>query len=446
MFEKFFQQLAKRVIDFFNDINFEINSAKKQLRRTFNSLLINNADKAPQPQYDNEVTQYTENIISKLEGKMRKKANLSEIKIPPRTAPKPRVMSACMKYRLPNDYEAYYRNGKLYDVNPRDNTIPLYEDRQTVYDARYIILNGVKYDLENAEDIIQLNEQNYYKIRDMQNTPPVVYDLAYLLKMRAGSEFRPDIAVALAYKAANLMIISPIEYSKDDYYRLVHQLWLIGEIEYGDYLLKELEKRLPSLTDDKYYRKVAFIQEMKMAKKLKLDYIIFGHSSCVCEKCASYQDRAYSISGRDKRFPKLPEFIIEQMGLHCDISFDCVLVYDGQTITRDIYEGDERTPVDFDIVKCSNRPFVDDRSDYEKECYAKTVEQRKTMLKESEYKYSREYWTKLYHQHLEYQQIVDVMGEKAPKSYSGYMRMKKGNTVNYQKIVKIADENNIKIN
>jgi len=39
--------------------------------------------------------------------------------------------------------------------------------------------------------------------------------------------------------------------------------------------------------------------------------------------------------------------------------------------------------------------------------------------------------------HLEYQKIVDLLGEKAPKSYSGYMRMKNQNTKNYQKLMEM---------
>ena len=72
--------------------------------------------------------------------------------------------------------------------------------------------------------------------------------------MRVGKEERPHLAVPLAYKTANMMIASPIGWQKKDYYRLVIQLWSIGEIAYGDYLLQELKARLPAVLANDEYR------------------------------------------------------------------------------------------------------------------------------------------------------------------------------------------------
>ena len=64
--------------------------------------------------------------------------------------------------------------------------------------------------------------------------------------------------------------------------------------------------------------------------------------------------------------------------------------------------------------------------------------------KDAQY-YDRNYWIGEYNKHLEYQNIVDCLGDKAPKSFGGYMRMKKQNTKNFQKIKELAEESNITI-
>ena len=47
---------------------------------------------------------------------------------------------------------------------------------------------------------------------------------------------------------------------------------------------------------------------------------------------------------------------------------------------------------------------------------------------------------------FEYYEIVNKLGEKAPKSFNGYMKMKRGNTSNYQKLITLAKEKAIVIN
>lgn len=85
--------------------------------------------------------------------------------------------------------------------------------------------------------------------------------------------------------------------------------------------------------------------------------------SCCCE-CAKYQGRIYSITGRDQRFPKLPDVFIQTGKLHKD----CLhTVYNFIEGNRPIY-------VEGDIFEVSNRPFEDNRSDYERNDYFYTKE------------------------------------------------------------------------
>ncbi len=370
-----------------------------------------------------------------------------KILIPPRQEPQPRFLSACKDIPVQTHYEAYFKNGKLFNVNPRNKQISLYEDRQTAYYARYIISDGIKYDLENPEHIKSIKIPRFSGTGGISSPTG---NLDYILKMRLGTENRPFLAVPLAYKVANLMMASPIGWNKKDYYRLAIQLWNVGEIYYADFLLAELKKLLPVVAVEnevQYIYNKSFDSAMNYAKSINTDYILVGYSGVICPDCAPFQNRLYSISGKDKRFPQLPDFIVNNKGLHCNVSMYATIYYPGMTLTQYNYKSDGNvTSKEVDAIKYSNRPFIDDRSNFEKQNYendrAKRIEQK---AKEDNY-FERQYWIDKYYEHLEYQQIKDTLGEKAPKSYSGYQRMKKNNTANFQKILEFAQANNIKIN
>lgn len=157
-------------------------------------------------------------------------------------------MNLNKNFIIATGYEAYFENGVLVNVNPRNKAISLYDDRQIAYEAQYIISNGVKYDLENAQSISNIPIPKYNKVSD--SIPNTTFDLAYILKIHLEKEERPNLAVPLAYKSANIMMESPIGWRKKDYYQLVVQLWSIGEFTYGDFLLQELKRRLPDILAD----------------------------------------------------------------------------------------------------------------------------------------------------------------------------------------------------
>lgn len=344
------------------------------------------------------------------------------------------------------EFIAFYENGELYDIDPRNKKIPLYEEREIAYQARYIVSDGVKYDLESAESIKSIVVPKF-KHKGGISSP--TGNLDYILKMRVGMEHRPYLAVVLAYKVANLMIASNIGWGKKDYYKLVTHLWSIGQFQLGDHLLEALKARLPIVATDNeatHIKEKHFDTQMSLAKKFGQDYVQIAFSSAICPECAPYQNRIYSISGQDKRFPKLPEFIKKNKGLHCNISIYSTFYYDRDTITQYIYKPNgDVVSKEVDAIKYSNRPFIDDRSIYEKNNYDEwKSKDEKRKHSDAEY-YSREYWVMRYNDAIEYEQIIKLMGDKAPKSYNGYRRMKKSNTANFQKIVKIATENGVQI-
>ena len=83
------------------------------------------------------------------------------------------------------------------------------------------------------------------------------------------------------------------------------------------------------------------------AKSLKTDLVEVGDSGVCCARCAKYRNRIYTISGKDKRFPVLPK----------DFHFCC-----GLRTFPFVWDVMEPAFSCRDIIRHSNRPFVDDRT------------------------------------------------------------------------------------
>lgn len=95
--------------------------------------------------------------------------------------------------KINNNYKAYFKNGVLYDVYPRNKRISLDEDKQTAYDASYYVIDNIIYNLNDPESIKKIT------LPEFQETY-TTRDLSYIIKMRAIAEPRPEIAVPLVYK------------------------------------------------------------------------------------------------------------------------------------------------------------------------------------------------------------------------------------------------------
>lgn len=85
------------------------------------------------------------------------------------------------------------------------------------------------------------------------------------------------------------------------------------------------------------------------AKTMKTDLVEAEYFRGCCGECAKYRGRWFSISGRDKRFPKMP------------VDYGCTC--SGLTFYPVIYGASkpDHCPKNKDIIEYSNRPFIDDR-------------------------------------------------------------------------------------
>ena len=168
----------------------------------------------------------------------------------------------------------------------------------------------------------------------------------------------------------------------------------------------------------------------QLSLAIKYDYVK-ADGACCCSECAKYRFRIYCISGSDTRFPKLPEYI-KKYSWHCGLllyPFSLGINYMNLAIGKSLCEIDE-------LIEYSNRPFVDDRADEEIERYNRILVQNK-----------QDYIDGLNKEQAkqEYEKIRIEFPDIAPKSQGGYMRMKKSNSANFQKLKEKAVSAGIEI-
>jgi hypothetical protein len=135
------------------------------------------------------------------------------------------------------------------------------------------------------------------------------------------------------------------------------------------------------------------------------DLVKISDHNSPCPQCSMYEGRVYSISGEDKRFPPLD---VAYDGEFLNIHPNCIHV-----ITPFI----EDFAKDIDAeIKNSNRAFEVDDSKV-KDYYEQQKEKRE-----------------LYRDQRQYERYKAVLGEDAPKSFSGFRRMKSTDSENWQEL------------
>lgn len=144
--------------------------------------------------------------------------------------------------------------------------------------------------------------------------------------------------------------------------------------------------------------------------------LVYFSGSKLCPLCSIYNRRIFSKSGKDKRFPpiaKLPDNLhsvnCPECGTYLGFSNYYAINVDGELKSH---------------ISESNRPFTDIRTISEKQLYE--TEKQNKLLKEQ---------TK-----VEYSWLCENFPDIAPKSLSGYSRMKNSNSANYQKILLLMKE------
>lgn len=162
----------------------------------------------------------------------------------------------------------------------------------------------------------------------------------------------------------------------------------------------------------------AFRAIVRRANQLGTDLVEMSEHHPTCGECAKYQGRVYSLSGRSKKFPKIPQIIIEKGRIHTGCQHEFYPYIDGSI-----------SAYHKNIVAYSNSPFVDNRTPYEIAEY--DAEQKEIHDKKRDER--------------EYKRICEKLPDIAPKSFGGYRRMKNSKSANYLKLVEECKKVRIKI-
>ena len=309
------------------------------------------------------------------------------------------------------------------------NVIP---DVYNYYKARYYNIDGVKYDTKNISAVKSIP----LKKSDLVSGTPV-YNLEYLLRKRAREERKlenNELAYALLKKSNALMKCTSMKYNISDYLLIVKWLFEDGLFEEAEKSIATLHNAFPAVFDETLQRKQYIRDVLLNCKKTNTDYVYCSPHGACCNICSMQQARVYCISGKDKRFPQLPNNVYTYGGFHkgCRCTFSSY--YGIDNYIYDIY-GKKHNAISY-----SNRPYKDERTAQDKEQHKALRE--KPIL-------NSQYYENLYRQKgydkLEYRKILEILPQYAPKSFSGYMRMKKNRTKNFMKLYELAKENNISI-
>ena len=172
-----------------------------------------------------------------------------------------------------------------------------------------------RYDMDSIEGInsIPVPAKNY-------TTGDPTKDCIYYLLQRKATEHkkngRMDLAIACLRKSNELSDYEtkPLLLEKE-YLRLVKYILQTGDISLAEKKEEYIYKRHPEFKDRRISNLSRIKECIKKNKEWKNDLVIV-HTNHSCPICGKYNNKIYSISGKDRSYPKLPPEII-QIGGFC---------------------------------------------------------------------------------------------------------------------------------
>lgn len=246
--------------------------------------------------------------------------------------------------------------------------------------------------MDTLEGINRIKENGYTSLFDGEFTEHIVYKLQQKATEHKKNS-KMELAIACLEKAYKIMLNTNNFYG--DYAdRYVSYLKKDRQFDKARKVEEEIENYC--LSNDEDNIEVA----IKNAKKLKTDLVEADYVDNCDALTAIYRGRIFSISGKSKKFPKLPT----------DINKTALSLYpyfDGISEPSYCKKGTE--------VEYSNRPFIDNRSKAEIKMYEDAC---KEVLEDEK-------------NQNDYDWIWEHLPDIAPKSLSGYVRMKKSNSKNF---------------
>lgn len=278
----------------------------------------------------------------------------------------------------------------------------------------------------NIPDLNNLNEINNIQIPaydSLKGIESPVNNIEYILQRKATEHKengKMDLAIACLRKSNEIMPHSNFSYHLKDYLRLVDYLKINDQHEEArveEQKLRDCHPELFITTGERIAGRNSWAIEY--SNNLEADLLICSAHNITCGECAKYQGRVFSISGNDKRFPKLPDQIRETGTIHNGCRHMFMPFFEKFRDEKEVKK----------LIKSSNKPFVDNRSKEEKQLY------EKKQLDAYEEKKDRE----------NYEKMVELYPDISPKSFGGFRRMKKTQSPNYLSLVKKLKDKGLNI-
>ena len=114
------------------------------------------------------------------------------------------------------------------------------------------------------------------------------------------------------------------------------------------------------------------------------DLVLFQDTGApCCAECAKMLGRVYSVYGKNKKFPKLPDYVKAHGNFHHNCR--CSMILWSESLDKINHRGKKA-----DAIAMSHRPYVDDRTQDQIDNYQKYLEDYKKQQEnlKSRYKYS----------------------------------------------------------
>ncbi len=165
------------------------------------------------------------------------------------------------------------------------------------------------YDLETIEGIMSIKIPKYERLHSIQSP---VNNIEYILQRKATEHKkngRMDLAIACLRKSNELMPYSNFSYTQKDYMRLINYLKKEGRLEEATSEEENIKRTHPELWDKRLLNKTNISTTLNKAKSYGEDLVtLYTHPSCPI--CGKYNGKILSISGKSRRYNKIPiEFI-----------------------------------------------------------------------------------------------------------------------------------------
>lgn len=180
-------------------------------------------------------------------------------------------------------------------------------------------ISGQRYDMDTLEGInaIPVPAQNY-------NTGDWKKDrIDYLLQRKATEHKkngRMDLAIACLRKSNELIDCDPEHFlGQKEYIRLYKYIKSTGDETSANLELEKMKQKHPEYWDKRISNLLRIKEQIARNQQSRND-LVFVATNNSCPICSKYNKIVYSISGKSRRYPKLPTEFTHNGGFCPDCS------------------------------------------------------------------------------------------------------------------------------